>query len=75
MATGQTSAIYVAANLVGQTISGEWVVIEAKGRSNSFDPVGEEPTLRIGMVTHFGNGHNERLQFRASHAHCIIPAA
>ena len=69
-------------DLLGQTVGGDWVAIEAKGRSNSFDAgalesakgqaqmlgtiVGEEPALRIGMVTHFDNTDDGRLQFRAS---------
>lgn len=66
-------------DLVGLTADGKWVAIEAKGRTNSFEMGalnnaksqaqmlstigGEEPALRVGMVTHFGDG---RLQFRAS---------
>lgn len=63
-------------DLVGQTTAGEWVVIEAKGRTKAFAPQslerakqqaqmlatvgGQAPALRIGMLTHFGR---ERLQF------------
>lgn len=66
-------------DLVGLTVDGKWVTIEAKGRTNSFKMgtlnnaklqtqmlstiKGEEPALRVGMVTHFGDG---RLQFRVS---------
>lgn len=65
-------------DLVGQTTSGGWVALEAKGRTNGHDPAalqaaktqvqqlssvgGQQPVLRVGMVTHFGNG---RLQFVA----------
>ncbi len=74
-----TSAGKSRPDLVGQTRKGQWVGIEAKGRSNAFETnalnnakaqaqmlgkvKGEEPVLRIGMVTHFGD---ERLQFSAS---------
>ena len=66
-------------DLVGQTTSGEWVAIEAKGRTSNFDwkalerakqqaqmlatVGGQEPVLRIGMVTHFDSN---RLEFTAT---------
>lgn len=69
-------------DLVGQTTDGHWVGIEAKGRSNAFEMNalnnakaqaqmlgtvgGEEPVLRIGMLTHFTG---ERLQFRVRDPH------
>src|SRR5580700_5513283 len=69
-------------DLVGQTAGGDWIVVEAKGRSNSFDQTalegakeqaqavvtigGTEPVLRIGMVTHFSGTDNGQLRFRAS---------
>ncbi len=69
-------------DLVGQTAGGDWIVVEAKGRSNSFDQAalehakeqaqavvtigGAEPVLRIGMVTHFSGDDNGQLRFRAS---------
>ncbi len=66
-------------DLVGQNAGGQWIAIEAKGRSNGFEMAvlnrakgqaamlhavgGKQPALRNGMVTHFGGG---RLQFRVS---------
>ncbi len=65
-------------DLVGQTTTGGWVVIEAKGRTKAFAPAalqkakqqaqrlatvsGQDPVLRIGMLTHFGS---KGLQFAA----------
>jgi len=69
-------------DLVGQTAGGDWIVVEAKGRSNAFEQAvlesakqqaqavvtigGAEPVLRIGMVTHFSGFDEGQLRFRAS---------
>lgn len=66
-------------DLVGQTVTGDWIAIESKGRTNGFDARaldiakkqthslasidGREPALLIGMVTHFDDG---QLQFTTS---------
>jgi len=66
-------------DLVGQSVIGDWIAIESKGRTNGFDGqalnsakgqaqmlasvAGQAPALLIGMVTHFGDG---QLQFTAS---------
>src|SRR5207245_4150339 len=66
-------------DLVGQTVDGDWIGIESKGRTRGHDPQalarakeqagmlesvdGETPSLLIGMVTHFGDG---QLQLIAS---------
>lgn len=66
-------------DLVGQTNSSEWVVLESKGRTNGLNDQalqkakqqagnltlisGQAPDLHVGVVTHFGDG---RLQLVAA---------
>ena len=66
-------------DLVGQTTSGDWIVLESKGRSNRFDAKalatartqaralglvsGQAVSMQVGIVTHFSDG---RLHFTVS---------